>query len=316
MEYSSGLVHEFKKARPGLRQEISTDKHDIALGGGSDVPAQKPAFQLELDEVGICSKKVWVLLPQGRMGFDAKITVNLSPELRGIHMSRMEQAISELYSSRFTDLRDYAQKLASTTLSMQDGDKSRVRLKGSVPHLWQACASRHVSVDSVEITADACAAKKENNITVSTEIGLCINHITACPCTQVYTEELFGKNTSPSPMPTHSQRSSTILLVEDSKNAVSYSDLLNCLVNALNVTQDLLKRPDEAEVVLKSHFRPQFAEDAVRNVAATFAELYGHRLEQDAKIRIESLSLESIHSHDVICRLNTTAGKLKEILEP
>ena len=68
-------------------------------------------------------------------------------------------------------------------------------------------------------------------------------------------------------MPTHSQRSQTWLHLRSAAQAPAHQEMLTCLENSLHLTQDLLKRPDEAEIVLKSHIHPQFAEDAVRETA-------------------------------------------------
>ncbi len=315
MEYRTGLVHEFEEARPGLKQAISSESHRHALDAGSDVPAEKPRFEAGLDAVGICNKKVWVLLPQGRICFEAEITVDLPSGLRGIHMSRMEQAVTELYDKEFRDLRQYAERLAASVLELQDGTRSRVELRGFIPHLWKTAASSRVSIDSVEISATSRAKRAGGHLSRSSSIGLRVNHITACPCTQVYSRAIFGENASSAPMPTHSQRSSTLIRVHDSNSTLSYHDLLDTLTNALTVTQDLLKRPDEAEIVLRAHNRPQFAEDAVREVAALFGKRFASRLPENSEIIIESISLESIHTHNVVCRMKTTAGRLLELLQ-
>jgi len=315
MADSTGLVHEPEKARPGLKPRFSVNTHEEATGeGSSDVPAQRPEFEITLDAVGICSKPVYVLLPQGRIGFDAEITVDLSSELRGIHMSRMEEAVSELYPQEFRDLRHYGTALAALVLERQEGRICSVTLRGTIPHLWRSCISDRVSVDSVDILAKVQVIRENGTMRFDSSLGLGINHMTACPCTQVYTESLFHVKEGLFPMPTHSQRSRTTLDVQDSGQVLTYDDIFKCLSNSLHPTQDLLKRPDEAEIVLKSHETPQFAEDAVRSVAASCARMFGNLLLPESGIRIESLSLESIHSHNVICRINTTMGAIVNCL--
>ena len=315
MANCTGLVHEPEKARPGLKPRISVKTHQRAIGEGtSDVPAQRPEHEITLDAVGICSKTVWVMLPQGRMGFDAEITVDLPADLRGIHMSRMEEAISGLYSREFRDLRHYAAVLSCMVLDSQDGGACAVRLRGTIPHLWKSCVSDRVSADSIDISANVRALRENGTIRVDSRIGLGINHMTACPCTQAYTESIFHVREGKYPMPTHSQRSHTTLVVQDSGQALTYDDIFNCLSGSLHPTQDLLKRPDEAEIVLKSHEAPQFAEDAVRSVAASCVEMFGNLLSPESEIQIESLSLESIHSHNVICRISSTIGAIRSFL--
>ncbi len=314
MEDSARLVYKYEEARPGLRPRLSSDEHCRAVEQGDDVPAQAPKFRIPLTAVGICAKTVWVLLPQGRMGFDAEISVDLASEFRGIHMSRMEEAISQLYDQSFTDLRHYAQALSGLVLEGQEARSCSVELKGRLPQLWRACVSDMVSVDAVEVSASAFAHVSDSGVATDVYAGLGVNHMTACPCTQMYTENIFGKQNGDVPMPTHSQRSNTTLVIQDSRNLVSYHDMLQCLSRALHITQDLLKRPDETEIVLKSHAVPQFAEDVVREVAATFAEMFGAMLDGSSVVRVESVSLESIHSHNVHCKLCTTLDDIKRCL--
>ena len=111
-------------------------------------------------------------------------------------------------------------------------------------------------------------------------------------------------------MPTHSQRSRTMLMVEQQAGKPHWQNILACLEDSLHVTQDLLKRPDEAEIVLKAHQQPQFAEDAVRETARQAVRHFGARLPENSRIIINSRSLESIHIHDVTCRLSTSLAEL------
>ncbi|MGC9022939.1 MAG: GTP cyclohydrolase, FolE2/MptA family, partial [Dissulfurimicrobium sp.] len=141
-------------------------------------------------------------------------------------------------------------------------------------------------------------------------IGLSVSHITACPCTQVYNEELFSAKGNSFPLITHSQRSFTRLFIERYGEDPSYEDLLKCLEAALHVTQDLLKRSDEAEMVMRAHLAPQFAEDAVRQTAREVGIHFGTAMPARTEVMIESRSLESIHIHDVCCTLKTTLGDI------
>ena len=88
----SGLVQGDEGPRYGLGGQISSSEHSRVLAQALDVPAQAPAFGINLSEVGISGKTVWVHLPQGRLPFDAEISVDLSGRVRGIHMSRIEEA--------------------------------------------------------------------------------------------------------------------------------------------------------------------------------------------------------------------------------
>lgn len=290
---------------------IAEAEHRRVLAQGGDVPEQRPAFALPLTEVGIAGKTVWVELPQGRLPFNARLTVDLEANRRGIHMSRLEEVITDLYRRPFADLRAYALALGREMLRLQNGRRGRVELVGRIPLLRQGVISRRQSLDTVTISVAARFARQEGGeIAATAMIGVEACHITACPCTQVYNQELFGLTGVPCPLPTHSQRSATRLEIEAAGTSPTYEDLLNCLEAALHVTHDLLKRPDEAEMVLKSHRAPQFAEDAVRDTALVVGRAFGGSLPPASRIVIESLSLESIHIHDVLCRLECTLAEI------
>lgn len=308
MEHSTGLVLRNEKTAKPI---IETLKHKQVLEQGMDVPEERPDFPIDLTEVGIASKTVWIRLPEGRIPFDAAMSVSLPARFRGIHMSRMEEAVSSLSSIDFTDLMDYAMALAKKLLQGQRGNDVHVRLKGLLPITRSTLVSQRPSHDSLTVMAFVSLMRNNDEIQIKEAMrGIEVMHITACPCTQVYNRLLFNEKQSDFQLITHSQRSSTSLTVEDASMLLTYDDLLSCLNDALHVTQDLLKRPDEAELVLKAHKMPQFAEDAVRATALSVVMRFGNRLPEDTRVQIASVSLESIHIHDVVCRIDTTLKAL------
>ncbi len=300
-----GLVSEPAQAQASLTSGIDRENHHQALAGGQDVPEQQPDFPFPLAEAGITNKTVWVTLPQGRIPLRAEIVVDLPAHLRGIHMSRLEEAISHCYAQSFDNIRDYGLALAEHVLAHQRGKQIRISLQGALPHLNRTVVSERLSVDSVQVSTVITGTAT----TLLSRIGLALHHITACPCTQLYNSQLDlfqGQDL----LPTHSQRSVTSLELADNGCRLTYDDLYACLHRALHLIQDLLKRPDEAEIVLLAHQQPQFAEDTVRAVARAVALELGQRLPPDTSVYIDSLSYESIHIHNVCCRIRTTLGTI------
>jgi len=290
---------------------ITKEEHQRVLDGSRDVPKERPAFSLPLAEVGISRKTVWANIAGSRLPFDAALSVNLPAHRRGIHMSRIEEAISELFDQSFDDLRGYGVELGRRMIKRQEATSGKVSLSGKIPIFREASVSKERSLDAVDIMLEVLLSKKADMIEERVIIGAGVNHITACPCTQVYNAALFNSDEERYPYPTHSQRSHTTLSMESNRNYPTYQDILSCLESALHVTQDLLKRPDEAEIVLKSHREPQFAEDTVRATAMEVARRFGGKLPGNSKVIIESLSLESIHIHDVRCRTELTLAEIE-----
>ncbi len=291
--------------------QFSNEVHQRCLSEGKDVPELSPDFRIKIDEVGISQKTVWVNLPEGRMPFDAEITTDLSGDFKGIHMSRIENEISLLNERSFSDIREYGLCLSRGVLAGQRGRRVKVILKGLFPISSITPVSKRISIDNIDIYSRAESKRLDGDgISQSSWLGVGIFHITACPCTQVYNESLFNQRSS-FPMPTHSQRCKTSVYVEDRENRLAFDDILEPLLTSLHVISDLLKRPDEAELVFRSHKIPQFAEDVVRSVARALGEGLFDKIPRDSRITIETLSLESIHIHNVKCRLNT---RLKDII--
>lgn len=297
-----------------MKPSISPQDHARVLAEGIDIPQQRPSFGLPLPEVGICGKTVWVRLPEGLIPFSARLEVNLAAEVRGIHMSRMEEVIAALYDKEFSDLREYGLQLGREMMARQGASTGRVRLSGQLPLIRTARVSGRQSVDSIAISLDLKLAGQGEALQRMAMLGVGVAHITACPCTQAYNQTLFRKEDDECPLPTHSQRSQTTLSVQSADLSPSIGELLACLEAALHVTQDLLKRTDEAQLVYTSHSLPQFAEDAVREVARRAGERFGKVLPPETVVVIESLSLESIHIHDVCCRLETTLAEIVNYL--
>lgn len=310
MANSSGVVHEHENTRPGLIPEVPLSGHHRALREGKDVPEQAPSFQIGLTEVGISGKTVWISLPQGKLPFNTEISVNLPEYVRGIHMSRIEEAISQLYHKSFTDIRYYARELAALVIERQRGKWARVLVSGKVPLARRTSVSHRTSVDAIDISTEVFASLNGDAMSFKTIIGLNLCHITACPCTQVYNQILSDTVDAWLPALTHSQRAMTKLCVEVQGESPSFEELMECLESTLHVTQGLLKRPDEAEIVLKAHRFPQFAEDVVRETAKELGKRFEGKLPDATEVAVESLSLESIHTHNVCCILRTTLGEI------
>jgi GTP cyclohydrolase FolE2 len=298
---------------------IPDKKHRQVLNNCVDVPEETPSFPLPLQKVGISGKTVWVGLSDnngGHLPFTARIMVDLSAKRRGIHMSRIEEVITELYDKKFASLPEYGMLLAVKVLDAQHASQISVMLKGSMPLIQQTPVSRLNSIDSLDISFSVNLQKINSQISQSVTIGAGIHHLTACPCTLNYNQVLFERHNDPWPQATHSQRSKTELLISPPTAELlpTYKELVTVLDKALHVSQDLLKRPDETELVLKAHNNPQFAEDTVREVARAVGEKYGSILPHETKIQVNSTSLESIHIHNVECSLDVSLGEILSII--
>jgi GTP cyclohydrolase FolE2 len=294
---------------------IPADIHKRVLADSVDVPEERPSFPLPLKKVGISGKTVWVRLAGnngGRLPFKATIHLNLDGNRRGIHMSRIEQGITALHGRKFNSLPEYGIELARLILSSQSGSRVSLDLAGQMPLVQKAPVSGLESVDTIEVSCKLVVEREQGRETVTTGAGAAVHHMTACPCTLSYNETLASRFQYPWSRATHSQRSQTQLRVTPPANLQppSFGELIAVLDSVLHVSRDLLKRPDETELVLKAHRFPQFSEDSVREVARAAGRTFGATLPQETRIQVFSRSLESIHIHDVECSLDTSLGEI------
>jgi GTP cyclohydrolase I/GTP cyclohydrolase-4 len=72
---------------------------------------------------------------------------------------------------------------------------------------------------------------------------------------------------------------------------------------------ELMKRPDEVEVVEKAHRRPRFVEDCVREMIRMATERYAE-LGGEAFISARQENLETIHKHNVLAERHGLVAEL------
>jgi GTP cyclohydrolase IV len=163
-------------------------------------------------------------------------------------------------------------------------------------------------------------------------VGVQAQGMTACPCAQ---EELRGRARDRLegdgfsddeiervfqhvPVATHNQRGLGTLYVgcpESCDTAIEAARLLEIVEESMSSEiYELMKRPDEAEVVEKAHRRPRFVEDCVREAIRMAVEEYGP-LGDGVFVMSRQENLETIHQHNVVAERYGLVGELKSELE-
>ena len=72
---------------------------------------------------------------------------------------------------------------------------------------------------------------------------------------------------------------------------------------------ELMKRPDEVEVVEKAHRRPRFVEDCVREMVRMGLDEFAG-FGDDAFLMARQENLETIHKHNVVAECHGLVGEL------
>jgi GTP cyclohydrolase IV len=165
------------------------------------------------------------------------------------------------------------------------------------------------SFEEYRLLAEARAVREgPEGVRLTRAIGAEAVGMTACPCAMETCRERLAQEypllRDPSlqdlPMISHNQRNRTRLVFElDEHTDVEVDEMIAAIEAAQSSpTFAILKRGDEAEVVLHAHRHPKFAEDVVRDLLSGVVDRFP-RLPPSTVVRASTRSEESIHKYDV-----------------
>ena len=292
----------------------------------TDVPSSVALKPYTIDRAGIVEQSAYIKVRSlsnsdvfAPIFVDIRMQVELSGH-RGIHMSRCEQALFSLLSENHESLDDFTEKLAKKILELQESDKAYVSAEGVYIHERLTKKSLKTSYDKMTLRASSIAAPDA----VSSTIGISAFNMTGCPCTETFTkfavvpglkEKGFNLDEISSILEitnsgTHTQRGLATINVHKANSQVTYTKLYDILDRSCHLVYELLKRPDEHELVVRVLRNPQFTEDVVRDIVHHTIEVLGSDLTDSSKIFASSQLFDSIHIHDVYTEIERTMGEL------
>ncbi len=293
---------------------------ELSRADETDIPARQPTHAVKINRVGTAGAmlRASVINPlnlrEETMNFEVGLTVDLSADRRGIHMSRLQQTILAAGERRWTDVSELVDFLAQEARRLQQSQNAVVALKTVLLQPSFNVLSQTNSAQPVVLTFRGRAGDVESK---TIEIGAGI--MTACPCTLAYSrlkgEKTLRRRTRlndrvlPEDFPptfTHSQQGELTVAVTSCDKLPSVPDLVRCIAAEAHLVESVLKRPDEHRLVEKTHRRPQFGEDVCRAVAVAVASI----LNASDELKVGVLLNESIHPHRVYAEITTEAAKL------
>jgi GTP cyclohydrolase I/GTP cyclohydrolase-4 len=294
---------------------------DRTLVLGEDVQARRPSTQVSLSRVGVTGvEKVVRIRHNGRQQLfyaELECFVDLGPEQKGAHMSRFEEvvngAIDEVVLSEAFKAETLASHIAERVRDRQGGCRAEVTIAARYPENKTAPSSGAPTQEIYTLFGSAVASERGTRRL----IGVQAQGMTACPCAQEmvseraaerlredgFTDDEIARVFQAVPVATHNQRGIGTLHVgcpESCDASLEATDML-AIVEASMSSEiyELMKRPDEVEVVEKAHRRPRFVEDCVREMIRMATERYGS-LGDEAFISARQENLETIHKHNVV----------------
>jgi GTP cyclohydrolase IV len=305
---------------------------DRVLVLGDDVQASRPATLVSLSRVGVTGvEKVVRISSNGHEQLfyaELECFVDLGPEQKGAHMSRFEEvvneAIDEVVLGEAFKAETLASHIAERVRDRQGGCRAEVTIAARYPENKQAPATGAPTQEIYTLFGSAVASERGTRRL----IGVQAQGMTACPCAQEmvseraaerlredgFTDDEVARVFQAVPVATHNQRGIGTLYVgcpESCDASVEATDML-AIVEASMSSEiyELMKRPDEVEVVEKAHRRPRFVEDCVREMIRMATERYAV-LGGEAFISARQENLETIHKHNVVAERHGLVAELK-----
>ncbi len=284
-----------------------------------DVHALEPTrSRLGLREVGVSGvrKPLSVRRPGGAVTLHAEFSVHvdLPASRKGSDLSRNAEILAEIVDA--TALRPVASleeacRAIARELLLRHSYAHRTRVDARADHfLPRGVTPGRRSFEDFLLLADARAQREEDG-SLSAEsysVGAEALGMTACPCAmetaRARLEEEFPLLKDPSlaslPIVSHNQRNRTTLLFGFTEPAeVEAEEIVAAIEEAQSSpTYAILKRGDEAGVVLAAHRNPKFVEDVLRDLLTSVPRKFPS-LPDSTIVRATTRSEESIHKYDV-----------------
>jgi GTP cyclohydrolase-4 len=285
-----------------------------------DVQALISPAQFKITRVGVTGVKKLIHIKRPNKNYVIPLVatidlfVDLPAKQRGSHMSRNLELISEIIDQNLrkpvTDLETFCAQTAQLLLTKHDY-ATFSEIKAEADYFVDVTyPTGKKGSEPYKLIAEARAYK---NGTIKKLIGIKVIGMTACPCAMEVVKKLSPQlNNNPSP--THNQRNIGTLMIEvpENEKTVDADDLINIVEHSFSSpTYSLLKRREEAELVLNAHRQPKFVEDVVRDILKQVLDKYPH-LPDDVLVITRSESEESIHKHNALAERITTLGELRK----
>ncbi len=313
-----------------------TDRTPLLSASGDDVQARRPTTHVSLSRVGVTGvqKVIRIEAAGSEQLFYAEVEcfVDLNPRQKGAHMSRfeevVEEAIDEVVLGEVFKAETLAAHIAEHVRERQQGLRAEVSIAAKYPEYKSApvSGSRTQAIYTLFGSAVASAAGTRRLV------GVQAQGMTACPCAQEmltersrerlrehgFTDDEITRVFDAVPVATHNQRGIGTLHIgcpEGCNEALEAEALLEIVEASMSSEiYELMKRPDEVEVVEKAHRHPRFVEDCVREMVRMATERFGE-LGADAFVSARQENLETIHKHNVVAERHGLMGELLHEIE-
>jgi GTP cyclohydrolase-4 len=249
------------------------------------------------------------------------VFVDLPAELKGSHMSRNVQAFNEIVESSARDPATGLEKLClKMARALLDRHEYATRAEARMRSDYFLERTTPTGVTTTEPFGLFARATSTREVGDRLAIGVEVIGMNTCPCAQETVKSLMSREYPEAeevldgeiPCITHNQRNLTTVEVETGAEFCVEADRLIEIAEGCQSasTLEILKREDEARVVLEAHRNPKFVEDVVRDILSSLLEELAS-LPGDTLVTVRCESEESIHKHNAVAERVTTLEELR-----
>lgn len=263
-----------------------------------DMQRERDDRNIIVDQVGVNNIEYPIRVKDKLQGYQDTVAridmmVELLPEFKGTHMSRFIEILNdvrgEITMGNIPDILKDMRKIL---------ESPRSTMSLTFPYFIEKSApiSKAKSLFSVNVlfSGYSCEDRGENFI-----LGVQIPVTTLCPCSKEISK--YGA---------HNQRSLVTVFI-NAESFIWIEDVVRMVEESASCeVYPLLKRKDEKYVTEKAFENPQFAEDIVRNVTEKL-----NCYKDITWFKVETVHLESIHTHNAYARIERTKEKSQLLQE-
>jgi GTP cyclohydrolase-4 len=240
------------------------------------------------------------------------VFVDLPADQRGSHLSRNLEILREIVDDSVKKPVDGIESLAvnicKKLLKKHDyADIAEVMLVAEYFRKNKTPNGRE-TLEMYTLFGEASAVRGKK---ILKTIGVEVIGMTACPCAQETVGNVLNCKSDVAVM-SHNQRNiCTVSLTTEEGIDIEANDLIDIVEASFSSpTYEILKRDDEAAVVIGAHNNPKFVEDVVRDVLKRIVDKYP-KLPDDVFLTVRSESEESIHKHNALAERQTLLGDIR-----
>ncbi|MGC9071118.1 MAG: GTP cyclohydrolase I FolE2 [Acidilobus sp.] len=273
----------------------------------------RPEYPIPVKRVGFKNlvRRVTIKSPSGPLQLTVSLDlfVEISSERKGAHLSRNVDAVNllERIPEESWSLEGFADTLHKELLELHPYSASAtVRLRTTYWAIAKAIGLESLEPVYVQVVVNGDRSSKMYSISVT------VKGMTVCPSAKATVSEMLDQGEM---SPSHVQKVLLRGTIRVPKLIVlRIEDVAACLWSSLSApTFTLLKKRQEARLVISAFHNPKFAEDVVRDAIVKLWCRFKDTLPEGSLVRSEALSLESIHPQNVYAMSYGTPKELSGV---